>query len=136
MRAADVGALPNSRWLELLLQRRRCRVKDWPYSQAAGQVCGFDLTFDAAVLCVVLILGRVVCVGWKEARCELPLACCWLLMRCAGSSTFSKVVDIFNASSGRWTTAELNEARYFLAATSLPSQGLAIFAGGFDGLWF
>ena len=42
----------------------------------------------------------------------------------------SSVVDIFNASSGRWSTAALSVARYFLAATSLPNQGLAIFAGG------
>jgi hypothetical protein len=129
MRTADVGALPNSASLDVILQRRRCRVKDWPYSQAAGQVCGFDLTFDAAALGVVLILGRVVCVGWKEARCELPLACCWLLMRCALGGP-RKDVDIFNASSGLWSTAVLSVARAMIAATSLPSQGLAIFAGG------
>ncbi len=56
-------------------------------------------------------------------------------MRCAGGS-FSNVVDIFDASSGRWSTAVLSLSRYFLAATSLPNQGLAIFAGGrADGLW-
>jgi hypothetical protein len=30
-----------------------------------------------------------------------------------------------------WSTAALSVARYDLAATSLPDQGLAIFAGGF-----
>jgi hypothetical protein len=50
-------------------------------------------------------------------------------MRCAGGG-FSNVVDIFDASSGRWSTAYLSLARYSLAATSLPNQGLAIFAGG------
>ncbi len=45
------------------------------------------------------------------------------------------VVDVFDAGSGRWSTAALSMARYSLAATSLPSQGLAIFAGGTtDGL--
>jgi len=39
-------------------------------------------------------------------------------------------VDIFNATTGNWSTAVLNEARGYLAATSLPNQGLAIFAGG------
>ena len=39
-------------------------------------------------------------------------------------------MDIFNATSGRWTTAALSVARDNLAATSLPNQGLAIFAGG------
>ena len=45
MGAVDVGALLLSAWLEVLLQRRHCRVKDWPYSQAAGQRgCLFDLS--------------------------------------------------------------------------------------------
>ncbi len=42
-------------------------------------------------------------------------------------------MDIFDASSGRWSTAVLSEARGDLSATSLPNQGLAIFAGGFNG---
>ena len=45
MGAVDVGALLLSAWLEVFLQRRHCRVKDWPYSQAAqAQVCDFDLS--------------------------------------------------------------------------------------------
>ena len=45
MGAVDVGALLLSARLEVGLQRRHCRVKDWPYSQAAGkQVCDFDLS--------------------------------------------------------------------------------------------
>ncbi len=39
-------------------------------------------------------------------------------------------MDIFDANSGRWSTAALSVARHYLAATSLPNQGLAIFAGG------
>ena len=50
-------------------------------------------------------------------------------MRCAGAGGYSNAVDIFDATSGRWTTAALSVARSFLAATS-PNQGLAIFAGG------
>jgi hypothetical protein len=53
-------------------------------------------------------------------------------MRCAEDR--SNVVDIFDASSGRWSTAALSVARNSLAATSLPNQGLAIFAGGATGL--
>ena len=42
MGAVDVGALLLSAWLGIILQRRHCRVKDWPYSQAASlTVCGF-----------------------------------------------------------------------------------------------
>jgi hypothetical protein len=54
-------------------------------------------------------------------------------MRCAGGEVSSKAVDIFDATSGRWTTAALSVAREVLAATSLPEQGLAIFAGGYTG---
>ncbi len=57
-------------------------------------------------------------------------------MRCAGGESNgvgnSNVVDIFDASSGRWSTAVLSAARKYLAATSLPNQGLAIFAGGYN----
>jgi hypothetical protein len=43
----------------------------------------------------------------------------------------SNAVDIFDATSGKWvSTAALSVARSSLAATSLPNQGLAIFAGG------
>ena len=44
MGAVDVGALLLSAWLEIILQRRHCRVKDWPYSQAGQQACDFDLS--------------------------------------------------------------------------------------------
>ena len=44
-------------------------------------------------------------------------------------------MDIFDGTSGRWTTAALSVARYLLAATSLPNQGLAIFGGGWNGTY-
>ena len=45
MGAVDVGALLLSARLDIILQRRHCRVKDWPYSQAAlSTVCDFDLS--------------------------------------------------------------------------------------------
>ena len=46
-------------------------------------------------------------------------------------SGFSNVVDIFHATAGTWSTAALSVARVGLAATSLPSAGLAFFAGGY-----
>ena len=55
-------------------------------------------------------------------------------MRCAGGSGYSNVVDIFDVSSGQWRTAALSVGRAYLAATSLPNQGLAFFAGGSTGL--
>jgi hypothetical protein len=51
-------------------------------------------------------------------------------MRCAGGHGVVNTVDIFNARSGVWTTAALSVARNYLAAASLPNDGLAIFAGG------
>ena len=39
-------------------------------------------------------------------------------------------VDLYNYTSGSWSTARLSVARYFLAATSVGN--VAIFAGGFD----
>jgi hypothetical protein len=38
-------------------------------------------------------------------------------------------VDIFDGSSGRWSTAALLAAQSGLVATSLPMQGLALIAG-------
>jgi hypothetical protein len=51
-------------------------------------------------------------------------------MRCAEGGGYSSAVDIFDAFSGKWTTAALSVARQYPAATSLPNQGLTIFAGG------
>ena len=44
-------------------------------------------------------------------------------------------MDIFDATSGRWTTAALSVATDGHAATSLPNQGLAIFGGGWNGTY-
>ena len=38
-RAVADGALLLSAWLEVILLRHHCRIKDWRYSQAASQVC-------------------------------------------------------------------------------------------------
>ena len=69
--------------------------------------------------------GRMCCV--EGARFELLLL---IADSGGGRSTYSNAVDIFDGSSGRWSTAVLSVARFNLAATSLPNQGLAIFAGG------
>ena len=69
--------------------------------------------------------------GRMLASFEVCLSCRrLLLMPCAGLTAAVNTVDIFNATSGIWTTAALSAARYYLAATSLPNDGLAIFAGG------
>jgi hypothetical protein len=52
------------------------------------------------------------------------------IMICADGSVAFNAVDIFNANTGTWSTAALSVSRAWLAATSLPNQGLAFFAGG------
>ena len=70
--------------------------------------------------------GRMCCV--EGARFEL------LLLIADSGGGVTNVVDMFDGSSGRWSTAALSVARSQLAATSLPNQGLAIFAGGYTGM--
>ena len=41
---------------------------------------------------------------------------------------------LVKTSAGTWHTAQLSVARSVLSATSLPSQGLALFAGGASAL--
>ena len=42
-------------------------------------------------------------------------------------------VDVFDVTSGTWSSANLSEARRDLTATSLPDFGVAFFAGGQNG---
>ena len=89
--------------------------------------------------CLFSFLCLLCCVGsgpegdgmveWAEVGL---LIACASLMPCAVGS-FSNVVDIFNATSGAWSTAALSVGRGYLAATSLPNVGVAIFAGGSSG---
>ena len=61
-------------------------------------------------------------------------------MLCSGSLVLLFVGCVFvsmaaaqhanSASPGTWTSATLSVARFNLAATSLPNDGLAIFTGG------
>jgi hypothetical protein len=48
----------------------------------------------------------------------------------SSSRGHSSDVDIFNVKAGSWSTAELSRGRGHLAATSLPNEGIVIFAGG------
>ena len=82
MRRVDVGRLLRSAWQEVILQRRHCLSKDWPYSQAETQVC--DFWFELLILedCVMWESGGA-CVGWREARFEaLEMSADALRRRC------------------------------------------------------
>ena len=49
----------------------------------------------------------------------------------ADSGGRSNVVDLYDSGTGRWSTAQLSQARYNLAATSVGT--VAMFAGGYSG---
>ncbi len=48
----------------------------------------------------------------------------------AGGGVPSAVVDVYNGTTGAWSTAQLSVARYYLAAASVGN--LALFAGGYN----
>jgi hypothetical protein len=89
------------------------------------------------VAMLIFVSLRVVLCGLGNGMLEraegaLLIACASLMPCAAVNSAYapSDVVDIFNVTSGAWSTAALSVARQQLAATSLPSLGVAIFAGG------
>ncbi len=49
----------------------------------------------------------------------------------ATAGGWSDVVDLYDSGTGRWSTAQLSQARWELSATSVGT--VAIFAGGQDG---
>ncbi len=54
-----------------------------------------------------------------------------VLLNCAcGLLAHAAAQEVASGSLGIWSAATLSVGRYALAATSLPNQGLAIFAGG------
>ena len=52
-------------------------------------------------------------------------------MRATAGGVFSNVVDLYDSGTGRWSTAQLSQARSDLSATSVGT--VAIFAGGTNG---
>jgi hypothetical protein len=96
---------------------------------AGGGMTCCHVYFRIFACCVVWCAGwRMGCLRWR--RVVLLIACA-SLMPCAGGSV-DNAVDIFNVTSGAWSTAALSVARFALAATSLPNLGAAIFAGGYS----
>ena len=72
-----------------------------------------------------------VVLGFEERLCVDSCADLMIWRDCgAGPSPSSDVVDIFDGNTGAWSTAKLIVGRGGFSATSLPSQGLALFAGG------
>jgi hypothetical protein len=53
---------------------------------------------------------------------------CFLMRATAVDYSISNVVDLYDSGTGRWSTAQLSQAREFLSATSVGT--VALFAGG------
>ncbi len=86
----------------------------------------------------IFVSLRVVLCGLGNGKVEWAEVCllvaCASLMPCTVDGGVSNAVDVFNVTSGKWSTAALSVARWALAATSLPNVGVAIFAGGYGTL--
>jgi hypothetical protein len=67
----------------------------------------------------------------EKGRWQFFTTCACLIPCAVNGGLQSIVVDIFNVTAGIWSTAALSQARGYLAATSLPNAGVAIFAGGY-----
>jgi hypothetical protein len=61
-------------------------------------------------------------------RSGLPCESDCFLMRATAGSGFLNVVDLYDSGTGRWSTAQLSQARGVLSATTVGT--VAIFAGG------
>lgn len=53
----------------------------------------------------------------------------FILLSWAAGGAYDRI-DVFNAITKKWTISSLSAPRIYLAGTSLPEQGLVIFAGG------
>jgi hypothetical protein len=58
----------------------------------------------------------------------MPCGSDCFLMRATAGEDPSNVVDLYDSGTGRWSTAQLSQARFDFAATSVGM--VAIFAGG------
>ena len=79
------------------------------------------------------IVARVFCVLCLMQFCGsvCPATASSLMRAIAGGTGASNVTDVYNGTSGAWSTAQLSVARYWLAAASVGN--VALFAGGLTG---
>ncbi len=70
--------------------------------------------------------------GWcRVVACVCAASACRLMSAAADGDQASNAVDLYNSTTGAWSTAQLSVARGYLAATSVGN--VAIFAGGYTG---
>ncbi len=96
--------------------------------------CSLTLFVEGLLFWLMSVGDAVTC------ACLRRVACCLLCLRCrrlpphgvtADGLLYTFAVDLYNYTSGTWSTAQLSVARYYLAATSVGN--VAIFAGGLSG---
>ena len=76
-----------------------------------------------------LVVGCVCVVYLQHCGSLCPVTSCSLTLVAAGGPGYSNVVDLYNSTTGAWSTAfQLSVARGGVAATSVGN--LALFAGG------
>ena len=105
---------------------------------SVGNVALFAGGSASALLCreggvrLHLLLRACFCVLlWQRYCCSVCPATASSLMRAtAGGNVPSAVVDVYNCTTGAWSTAQLSVARAYLAAASVGN--VALFAGGVD----
>ena len=129
--AVDIFNVTSGAWSTSALSVARCclaatSLPNFGVAIFAGGLSACSHFFVASLCVVVCGFGNRML---ERAEVDLLIACA-SLMPCAEGPNFSDAVDIFNVTSGAWSTAALSQARTNLAATSLPDAGVAIFAGG------
>jgi hypothetical protein len=100
----------------------------------AGGAIGSKLLRVVFVFCVRECFLQLQDVLWEHGCFCLGSPClsdCFLMRATAGQIySFYNVVDLYDSGTGRWSTAQLSQARGQLSATCVGS--VAIFAGGED----
>jgi hypothetical protein len=66
----------------------------------------------------------------RQGHAAAAAAAAAVMLACSFAAAHAAQQVEASYSLGTWSTAALSVARYYLAATSLPNVGVAIFAGG------
>ena len=125
----------TGRWSTAPLSQARSTLSATSVGTVAFFAGGFNngkLLMIVIVCCVKECLLRLQDVLWEHGCLCLGMRCgsdCFLMRATAGYPGFSNVVDLYDSGTGRWSTAQLSQARGSLSATSVGT--VSMFAGGY-----
>jgi len=130
--AVDLYSSVSGTWSTAQLSLARARVGITVVRNVT--IFAGGTTTSSTIFCCMLKGCRFRCcdVSWRFMReaCSLSLRVCagaaCRLMRVTAGHT--NAVDLYDITSGIWSTAQLSAARYFLSAVTVGNE--AIFAGG------